>query len=94
MTVRLTPRAGRSRIEGVAADSEGRPVLRVSVTEAPEKGRANAALIRLLAREWRVPRSALSITAGASGRRKTLLIAGDPSALTKRLRERTGDGHG
>jgi uncharacterized protein (TIGR00251 family) len=94
VAVRLTPRAGRNRVEGVAADAAGRPVLKVAVTEAPEKGRANAALIKLLAKEWRIPKSALSIASGAGERRKTLLIEGDSSALMKQLLEWTGERHG
>jgi uncharacterized protein YggU (UPF0235/DUF167 family) len=83
--VRLTPRARADRIEGLAADAEGNPVLKAAVTAPPEKGKANAALVALLAKAWRLPKSALAIQAGASGRRKSVTIAGDPQELLKRL---------
>lgn len=94
VAVRLTPRAGRNRVEGLANDAAGQAVLRVAVTEAPEKGRANAALLKLLAKEWRLPKSALSIASGAAARRKTVFVAGDPSALMKRLDDWTRTRHG
>ena len=83
LAVRLTPKASRTRIEGPAA--EGGAVLKVAVTPAPESGKANTALIKLLAREWRLPKSSIAIERGATSRHKTLAIAGDGAELAKRL---------
>ena len=80
IAVRLTPRARAERIDG-AADG----VLRVSVTAPPAENQANDALLRLLAKQWRVPRRDLSIAAGAKSRNKTLHIAGEPAELMARL---------
>lgn len=85
--VRLTPKASRSRIDGVALDADGGRVLKVAVTAVPEDGKANAALIALLAKQWKVPKSAISITAGATDRRKTLFVSGDGEALRRRLEQ-------
>ena len=85
VTVRLTPKAGADRIDGVAADAAGAPVLRVRVTAAPEAGKANAALIALMAKRWKLPKSALSIAGGAKDRNKVVHVAGDPAALYERL---------
>lgn len=74
--VRLTPKASRNGIRGWAADAEGKPVLKVSVTAVPEKGKANEALIELLARELKIPKKNISLTHGGSSRDKTLLIKG------------------
>jgi len=86
VAVRLTPRAGADRIDGVARSAEGRPVLRVSVTAPPAEGRANAALLQLLAREWRVARRDLALLTGPRSRSKTVRVAGDPAVLIERLR--------
>jgi uncharacterized protein YggU (UPF0235/DUF167 family) len=83
--VRLTPRGRRARIDGLAAEPDGSPALKVAVTAAPEAGKANAALIELLAREWRLPRRALALVAGAKDRRKTLHVTGEPAALLRSL---------
>lgn len=85
VALRLTPKAKRSGVAGVRDDGEGGVALRVSVTAAPEKGRANAALIRLLAREWGVAKSRISVARGATDRRKVLHIAGDPGALAAQI---------
>ena len=81
VAVRLTPRARRERIEGIAGG-----MLRVLVTAPPAENQANDALLRLLAREWRVPRRDLSIVAGGKSRNKSVHIVGDPTALVQRLK--------
>ncbi len=60
-------------------------MLTATVTAPPADGRANEALLRLLARAWRLPRRDLSIVAGAASRHKTVHIAGDPQQLYDRL---------
>jgi uncharacterized protein (TIGR00251 family) len=60
-------------------------VLRVSVTAPPAEGRANEALLRLLAREWRLPRRDLSLISGMKSRHKVVHIAGDPVTLLGRI---------
>ncbi len=87
LAVRLTPKAARDRIDGVAAEADGGSVLKVGVTAVPEDGKANAALIKLLAKQWKLPKMAIAITAGATDRRKTLIIAGDAAELRRRLEQ-------
>jgi len=91
LTVRLTPKASRDRIDGVVAEAEGGVVLKVAVTAVPEDGKANAALVKLLAKTWKVPKTAITITAGATDRRKTLHIAGDAEGLRRRLEQWSED---
>lgn len=87
LAVRLTPKASRNRIEGTAPEADGGTVLKVSVTAVPEDGKANAALIKLLAKEWKLAKSGLDIIGGATDRRKTLLITGDAQELKRRLEQ-------
>lgn len=81
VTVRLTPKAGADKIDGVAAGAAGRTTLKARVTAAPESGKANAALLALLSKSWKLPKSALSIAGGAKDRNKVVHVAGDPAAL-------------
>ena len=81
VAVRLTPKAGRARVGPVVAGADGSGLLKVAVAEAPEKGKANAALIRLLAKTWRLPKSAISVVRGATDRNKILRIEGAPASL-------------
>lgn len=85
LAVRLTPRAKADRVLGVAATAEGKRVVRVSVTAPPEDGRANEALLQLLARVWQLSRRDLAIVAGTTSRHKTVSVAGDPRQLAGRL---------
>ena len=85
--VRLTPKASNNRIDGLVPDADGGMALKAGVTAPPEGGKANAALVKMLAKAWRLPRTAISVAAGAGSRRKTLVIEGD----TKMLLERLGD---
>lgn len=80
LAVRLTPRASADRIDGVANGA-----LKVAVTAPPAENQANDALLRLLSRAWRLPRSTLSIAAGGKSRDKLVHIAGDPKVLMGRL---------
>ena len=89
VTVRLkvTPKARRNRVEGLAPEADGGSALRVSVTAPPEDGKANAAVIKLLAAEWGVAKSTIQVVLGAADRRKLLHLAGDPTALARRLED-------
>jgi uncharacterized protein (TIGR00251 family) len=85
VAIRLLPRARSDRLLGIAATAEGGRVVKASVTAPAEDGRANEALLQLLARAWRLPRSDLSIVAGITSRNKTVRVAGDPHQLIARL---------
>lgn len=87
VAIRLTPKAARDRVVGVAHEADGGAVLKVGVAAVPEDGKANAALIKLLAKEWKVPRGSITIISGAADRRKTLFVAGDAVGLALRLTE-------
>lgn len=86
--IRLTPKASRDAIQGLAPEADGGQVLKASVTAVPEDGKANVALIQLLSKAWKLPKSGFEIIAGATDRRKTLLIHGDTQTLLDHLRQR------
>ncbi len=87
VALRVAPGAARNRMDGLVRGADGGAALKVSVTAAPDRGRANAALIKLLSRAWRVPKGAITIAAGAATRRKVVHVAGDPRELLGRLRQ-------
>jgi hypothetical protein len=63
-----------ARQNGVTGTHDG--MLRVAVTAAPEKGKANQAIVALLSKSLGVPKSAIELVAGATSPRKRFLIAG------------------
>ncbi|HEX6956406.1 MAG TPA: DUF167 family protein [Ferrovibrio sp.] len=85
LCVRLTPKAGRDAIEGLKPTAEGGFELAVRVTAVPEKGKANAALLKLLAKALKIPAGRMCIVAGETDRHKQILIAGEPAAVEAQL---------
>lgn len=83
IAIRLTPRGGRDSLDGVETLADGRQVLKARVRAAPSDGEANAALIALLAKELGIPRSQLSLTAGASARLKRVVVHSAGSAIAE-----------
>jgi uncharacterized protein (TIGR00251 family) len=81
LVVRLTPNAGRNAVEGFETAGDGESFLKARVTAAPENGKANKALIALLADTFRLPKSTISIISGETARKKILRINGDPEDL-------------
>lgn len=75
--VRLTPKGGRDGLDGVEILGDGRAVLKARVRAVPEDGKANDALIKLIAKAAGVANSAVTVSAGHASRVKTLAIAGD-----------------
>jgi uncharacterized protein (TIGR00251 family) len=81
LPVRAHAAASRSEIRGVRAGS-----LHVAVTQAPEKGKANKAIIALLARSLGLRKSQLELLSGETSPQKRLLVRGlAPAELARRL---------
>jgi hypothetical protein len=85
LSLRLTPRSSRDAVEGIESLSDGRSVLKARVRAVPEDGKANEALLRLLAKTLDVPVRALSLSSGATGCTKVIRIEGSPEAVLARL---------
>jgi len=89
--VRLTPHASRDVLEGETRLSDGRRVLAARVRALPEKGAANEALLRLIAKSCGVGPKQVSLLSGATSRLKSIRVEGDPASLAASLGlERTG----
>jgi uncharacterized protein (TIGR00251 family) len=84
IAVRAQPKAGRDAIEGVREFPDGER-LAVKVTAAPDKGRANAAIVTLLAKALGVPPSSVTVASGETGRDKIVAVVGDPATLLSRF---------
>ena|SRR6185369_18017997 len=71
LRVKVVPGSSRDRIAGILGDA-----LKIQVSAAPERGRANVAVERLIAKSLGVAESAVAVTVGHSTPRKTIRIAG------------------
>ena len=69
--LKVIPKAKRNSIIGI---HQGR--LKVSVTQAPEKGKANQAVIQFLAKELGIKKSQLALVSGETSQTKQILVSG------------------
>jgi len=81
LQVRVQPRASRNAI---IREPDGR--VRVALTAPPVAGAANKALTVFLASVFGVAKRAVTVTAGAKSRNKTVRIEGlNPAEMARRL---------
>ena len=85
LTVRLTPNGGRDAVDGWEQGADGVLSVKARVSAAPEGGKANKALIALLAKQLRIPKTSIEIASGDTSRTKNLRIAADPEVLREKL---------
>ena len=85
VAVKLTPGGNREYIGGIIEEADGAQYLKAVVTMPPEKGKANKAMIALLARAWNVPKGSLSIVKGEHDKRKVVEISGNVEWLFARV---------
>lgn len=83
LAVVVAPRSGKTGIDRIEADA-----VRIRVAAPPVDGAANTALLRYLADIFDRPKSSVRLIAGATGRRKRVLIAGrSPAEVAATLRQ-------
>ncbi len=88
LRVHVQPGAGREAIIGTHGDA-----LKVRVVAPPVSGRANEAVLSLLAHEFDVEAATLEITSGETSRVKRVKFSGiEPDDFEKRLRVLVGAG--
>jgi uncharacterized protein len=80
--IAVKPRSSREGVGPIQGDR-----LCVAVNAPPVDGKANEAVVRVLAGILKIPRSAVTIVRGETGRKKTLRIAGITAAALLRAIE-------
>ena len=88
MFVRLTPHAAKDEIGGIETTADGRTHLAARVRAIPDKGKANAALEKLVAAWLGVARTRVTVSAGFTQRLKTLRIKGEAGELAAQMQAR------
>ncbi len=87
LRLRVAPGADRAKVVGRHGDG-----WKVRVAAAPERGRANEAVLQLLAETLAVPRGSISLVAGSSSRDKIVELAGiPPDEIDRRLASAGGE---
>jgi uncharacterized protein len=76
--LKVVPKSSRDRVVGWVGDR-----LKVQVTAAPERGKANEAVVEVLAAALRVPRAHVRIVSGETSPLKTVEIDGGDDLLAR-----------
>ena len=74
LTVKVSPNAGENRIS-LPGEHGPAGILSIRVIATPENGKANAAVLKLLAKALGLPQTSLAIIRGGNGRIKIVAIA-------------------
>lgn len=87
LSVRVTPKAGADAVDGLYERDDGAASLKLRVRAQPEKGKANKAVIAVLAKALGCAKSNLTVSAGLKDRTKTVMIEGETADMARRLDE-------
>jgi uncharacterized protein (TIGR00251 family) len=89
LRLRVSPGARNAHVVGRHGDA-----WKVRVTAPPEGGRANDAVVQLLAEALSLPRNAVTVVSGHSARDKIVQLAGlDSTQIERRLSSAAGKEH-
>ena len=80
IAVRAQPGAKKN---GITGEHDG--ALKVSVTQAPEKGKANKAIVEVLARQLGLKKSQVSLLSGQTTQQKRFLLSGVDEAEVRNM---------
>ncbi|MPT49157.1 MAG: DUF167 domain-containing protein [Sphingobium sp.] len=94
LAIRLTPRSAKEQISGLWQDEKGAVWLQVQVRAVPEKGRANDALLRLLAKALHIPAKTMKLDSGDTSRLKRVRLIGKAQEVADLTKEWMKDDNG
>jgi len=82
--VRVTPNAARNAVAGLVMRADNRQFLAIRTSALAENGKANSAVIAIVAKALGVTKTSIAIATGSQSREKTLLISSpSESAIAK-----------
>lgn len=85
LELKITPKSSRDAVLGWLGEA-----LKIAVTAPPENGKANAAVLAVLARTLDVPGSSIELLSGHGTARKRVAISGlDAAELRRRIDARS-----
>lgn len=86
LRIHLTPKSRHDGIEGITQSPDG-PALKARVRALPHDGAANRAVLALLAKWLVVPKTSITVSAGAKSRIKLLTIIVAPNDQPRLIRQ-------
>jgi len=82
LNVHAQPGAKRPQLRGMHGDA-----VKISVAEAPQDGKANAAIVRFVADALDIGMAEIEVASGHTSRRKRLFLYGEQDVLQKKLQD-------
>ncbi|AFS20367.1 DUF167 family protein [Chlamydia psittaci] len=83
LEVKVTPKSKENKIVGFEGE-----VLKIRVTEVPEKGKANEAVIALLAKTLSLPKRDVTLISGETSKNKRILLPKATESIVSHWREK------
>lgn len=83
--IHLTPNAAKDEFLGII-EFHGKTCLKAKIRAVPEKGKANSALCKFIAKSLGLPKSRLEVISGHTSRLKTILVCGDGNKIKGKLK--------
>jgi uncharacterized protein (TIGR00251 family) len=74
LRIKVIPKSSKNEITEIMKDSSEEETIKIRIKAAPEKGRANAELIKFLSQELNIEKSSISIISGKTDQVKLLKI--------------------
>ncbi len=91
LAVHLTPKSAKDML-GEIVDGAAGVELKVKVRAVPDKGKANQALVKLLGKQFRWPKSSIEVIKGQQSRHKIVKIYGEFSEIEPRVKTTLNSG--
>lgn len=79
--IKAQPNARKTEFGEILNLPDGKIVLKIRINAVPDKGKANKAIIKYLAKSWKLPKKSIKIISGETSRLKTIKISGNPEEL-------------
>ena len=76
--IKVTPNSSQTKISGKFLDEKNQTHIKINLAAVPEDGKANAELIKFLAKLLKISKSKIEIIRGETSRMKVVKVEGTP----------------
>jgi len=83
--IKVSPKSKKNYISNIFLDQKNQSVLKIYITAPPEDGKANDAIVKLLAKTWKLKKNQIKIIFGLKDKNKIIIIEGNPKNLLEYL---------
>lgn len=74
LRIKVIPKSPKNEVTEIMEDASGEKTIKIRITAPPEKGKANAELIKFLSKELKIPKESISIISGRTEQLKLVKI--------------------